>query len=617
MSYAVKPLVLTIAAVLASPAWAQEAPIEEVVVTSSRIPVPLRQIGTSVSVLTETEIAAHGNLGLTDVLRQMPGIAVSGNGGAGKATTLRIRGEEGFRTLTIMDGIRLSDPASPQIAPLLEHQMSSGIGRVEVLRGPQGLSYGADAGGVLNISSRQVGKGVSANLDAQAGRYGTQQYSANLGGANERADFFVSAADFKTDGFNTLVDDNVLADNDGYANTTVHARAGVNLNDEWRAEFVHREVDGDAQLDGCFLTSTVHDCHDTYAMQASRGALQYQSQAFSHSLSYATTDTDRDSYASGVSTFDTHGEIERWEYVGSARDLPGFDLVFGSDLERAGFNGGQRDNVGYYLEYLSDFSDSLFLTAGARYDDNDDFGTNTSYRVSGAYLFELRGGGTLKFKSSYGTGFRAPSPYEIAYNLGAFAYPPASLVTLQQEKSRGAEAGVEYFTGNGLHLDAVYFDQRVEDAIFFDLETFSGYLQDFGSSRSRGVELSGRVSLSDAFDLNANYTYNDTERPNGLPRQRRPEQLANLGLSWHGLNDKLSANAFYRVSRNSYDGSGAVMTRLDNFEVLDLSVNYVLTDNITVYSRVENALDERYQEVLGYNTAGAAAYVGIRLNMSE
>lgn len=621
-SFKLLPLTIAITTVMTAPAMAQDADhstdrIEEVVVTSSRIPVPLRQIGTSVSVITDLEIEAYGNMGLTDVLRQMPAIATSNNGGAGKATSLRIRGEEGFRTLTIFDGMRLSDPASTQVGPQLEHLLSNGIGRVEVLRGPQGLSYGADAGGVLNISSRRATNGMSANVEAQGGRYGTQQFSANVGGANDKADFFVSGAEFKTDGFNTQSADTVLADDDGYSNTTFHGRVGFNITDQWRAEFVHRNVDGDSEFDGCYLNTTIHDCSATYEMQASRAALAYNSDSFSHSLSYAKTDTDRDNISAGVSTFKANGELDRWEYVGSARDLPGVDLVFGGDFETAKFNDGERDNIGYYAEVLSDFSDSLFFTAGARYDDNDDFGTNTSYRLSGAYLFELSNGSTLKFKSSYGTGFRAPSPYEIYYNNSPSAYPPASLTNLAQEKSKGWEAGFEYFNDDGLHIEAVYFDQKVEDAIYFDLVAYSGYLQDTGTSTSSGVEVNGQFKLSESWELRANYTYNETERPNGMPRLRRPEHLANFGVSWFSPNHKIWANAFYRTSRDSFDGSGAVMTKLDNFEVLDLNVNFSLTDHLVVYGRFENALDEKYQEILGYNVAGAAAYVGIRMSFSE
>src|SRR5688572_15430191 len=130
-------------------------PLEVIVVTSNRVLVPMRRIATSVSVITAEDIEAHGNLSLVDVLRQLPAIGTTNNGGAGKSTSLTIRGEENFRTLTILDGIRLSDPSGPQVYSQLEHLLGSGIGRVEVLRGPQGLGYGADAGGILNISSRQ------------------------------------------------------------------------------------------------------------------------------------------------------------------------------------------------------------------------------------------------------------------------------------------------------------------------------------------------------------------------------------------------------------------------------------------------------------------------------
>src|SRR5690606_23609218 len=112
------------------------------------------------------------------------------SGGPGKATNIRIRGEEGFRTLMIFDGMRLSDPSSTQVGPQVENLLTTGVGRVEILRGPQGLSYGADAGGVVNISSRQTsGDGLNVNLDAQTGKFGTRQLAANVGGGNDMADF--------------------------------------------------------------------------------------------------------------------------------------------------------------------------------------------------------------------------------------------------------------------------------------------------------------------------------------------------------------------------------------------------------------------------------------------
>ncbi|MDT8398420.1 MAG: TonB-dependent receptor [Pseudomonadales bacterium] len=591
---------------------------EEVVITSSRIPLPVHQLGLSVSILDESQIEAHGNIALLDVLRQLPAMSSTGSGGAGKATSLRIRGEEGFRTLTLLDGIRLSDPSGVQVGPQLEHLLSSGVGRVEVMRGPQGFSYGADAGGIVNITSPQSDAAFRTSLDVQTGRYGTEQFSGAVGGSQSWGDYFLSLSDYSTRGFNATRSDTVLQDDDGYKNTTVHGKVGFDITEKLRLQVVHRDVAGKTGFDSCFLATIENECVGSFDSQATRVAIDYKGDNFSHSLAYAMTDTRRENFTLGISSFVADGTLKRLEYVGTATALPGFDLVFGADLEEAGNNGSTRDNSGTYLEFLSDFSENLFITAGARYDDNDDFGSNLSYRLSGAYLIDLDRDATLKFKSSYGTGFRAPSPFEISFNAGPSAFAPSSLISLKQEKSSGYEVGLEYTLGSGLHLEAVYFDQQVEDAIFFDLVNFSGFLQDFGSSHSKGVELSSRVPLGEHWQLSANYTHNDTERPNGLPRQRRPENMANLGLSYAGWQDRLNISAFYRLSRASYDeDSFGALVRLDDFEVLDMNLAYRFTDYLQVYGRVENLTGENYQEIIGFNTPGRAAYVGFRLRFSS
>lgn len=588
--------------------------VEEVIVTSSRIPIPLRQIGTSVSVMDEVEITAHGNLALSDLLRQMPAVGSSSNGGIGKPTTVRIRGEEGFRTLTYLDGMRLQDPSVPQLTTDFSQLLTDGIGRIEILRGPQGLAYGADAGGVININTRRIESGFSASLDGQSGEFGTTQFAGNVAGRTGAMDYFLSVTDYETDGFNTRKTDTVLMDDDGYENTSIHGRVGFNLSDRWRVELVHRDVDGANEFDGCFDSATfatVHNCSSDYDLKASRVGIEYDSESFNHSLSYMTTESDRQSFTAGVPAFGGLGEQERVEYIGSATDLPGFDLVFGADQQEDVSNGRERDNTGVFLEYLSDFSDSFFVTAGVRHDDNDDFGTNTSYRLSGAYLFDL-GNGTLKLKSAVGTGFRAPSPFEVEYNNSASAFPPASLVDLRQEESDGWEAGIEYFNGE-MRLEAVYFDQDVENTIFFDLAAFSGYLQDVGTSNSKGVELTAEIPLGDSLRLNGNYTYNTTERPDGSQRLRRPEHLFNLGVLYTGMDGRLKLNGFYRSQANSLDSPGP----LEDFGVFDLTASYQLNENFRLYGRFENAFDEKYEEVTGFNSADSAAYMGVNFSFGQ
>ncbi|MFT6052499.1 MAG: vitamin B12 transporter [Halioglobus sp.] len=586
--------------------------LEEIVITSSRIPMAMRKIGTSVSVITSDEIQQRGFNSLVDILRSQPGIAVSNSGGPGKATALRIRGEEGFRTLMLLDGIDISDASSTQVGPRIENILSAGIERVEVLRGPQGLLYGADAGGVINITTDSVKDGLGGQVSAEGGRYGTSQIAANLGGSNGTVDFAVSAVDFQTDGFNARTTDLAPSDDDGYDNTTFHGRVGWNVTEDLRLQLVAHDIDGENEYDNCFGIVDNDDCNDDFDQSSWRAVADYTLGSFTHQLAYSGNDTERTFYTEGQISFATEGEVERLSYLGSFSPSDALRLIYGVDLETETIDDGsvnrERDQDGYFAEYQGSFGDALFLTAGVRYDDNEDFGTHTSYRLSGAYVFEFSGG-DLKLKSTYGTGFRAPSLSEIAYNAGSFAYPPASNVSLEEETSEGFDLGLSWYSDAGLYLEAVYFDQTVTDEIFFDLDTFSGYLQGSGDSDSTGVELIGEFQLFDSVVLTGNYTYNDTEKTDGMQRVRRPEHLANLGFTWQGMGDRLQ---FGMNVRGSYDSMADDSTSLDDYEVVDINASFEIVKGLALYGRVENLLDEEYEEILTYNTSGTAGYVGVR-----
>jgi vitamin B12 transporter len=294
--------VFTLLALAAASPWqavAQSTPsrdkLEEIIVTSSRVPMPLREIGTSVSVITEEEISQSGFTSLYEILRTQPGVAVSNAGGAGSPTSLRIRGEEGYRTLMLLDGIDISDTSSPQIGPRVEQLLSSGIQRVEILRGPQGLLYGADAGGVVNITTIAPRDGLGGEVSAEGGRYGTQQFAGNVGGGNETVDFNLSAADFSTDGFNARTDDNTLADNDGYDNTTVHGRFGWNASDNLRLGLAVHDIDATNDYDECSDSNfeRTDRCENDYEQQAWRAQGDYELGRFNHQLFYSDSDTEQ------------------------------------------------------------------------------------------------------------------------------------------------------------------------------------------------------------------------------------------------------------------------------------------------------------------------------------
>jgi vitamin B12 transporter len=220
----------------------------------------------------------------------------------------------------------------------------------------------------------------------------------------------------------------------------------------------------------------------------------------------------------------------------------------------------------------------------------------------------------VKYRASAGNGFRAPSLFEVSYNRRPFGVLPAAFATsLTEETSRGYDLGIEFDTAAGLHFEATYFDQDIEDTIdyTFDLNTFEdGYLQSHGTSNSKGVELGVEAPFGERWAFIGNWTNNDTNTATSQPRVNRPKKLGNFGVQYMSTSAAFRFIANYRLSRDAIDFSN---TPVDDYDVLDLSLAYSLNETWELFGRVENATDEDYQEVNGYNTAGRAVYGGARL----
>ena len=594
---------------------------EEIIVTSSRIAQPQRETGVAISVVSAEEIQLRGYTSVTDLLRTQPGIGVSKLGASGQATAVRIRGEESYRTLLLIDGIEVTDPSLTQAAADFSHVLAtSDLDRVEILRGPQGFAYGADAGGVINLQTRTGLGEPTGQVALEVGQFDTRQLDASLSSGSDSGDYFISVSDYDTDGFNTRTDDAVLMDEDGYANTTLHTKLGWHPSENLRLQVVVRDVDARTEFDQCGFPTT-HDCVADTQQTTLRLSAEHAGEALSHLLAYSTTEITRANFADGAEAFTTDGELARIEYTGSYRPGEAAAFVFGLDLDRHQVltTDGQRlerDQDAFYLEYHGRFSDRFYVTAGARRDSSDDFGTVTSARVTAAYFSELTDGASLKYRIGYGTGFRAPSLSELAYNRGPFAFPPAAGVDLSQESSGGYDIGMEYTSASGLRLEATYFDQQIEDEIFFDLSGFSGYLQASGPTQSQGVELAAQIPVTAHLTLQGNLSVNDTENTDGLQRIRRPERVGNLGAIFMALDSRLRLIANYRMSSDAVDelfGIGRVA--LEDYDVLDVSAVYSWTDKIELFGRIENALDEDYAEVAGYLTPGRTASAGLRIRL--
>jgi len=588
--------------------------LEETVIVASRVPTPLSRIGVSVSVTDRETIEILGYSDVADFLDLQPGVSVTRDGGPGKSASVRIRGEEGFRTRVVLDGIDIADPSSPQISPRIEHLLAEGLQRIEILRGPQGLAYGADAGGVIAMTTRQPEQGMTASLTAEGGQNGYSKLGGFVAGGTEVFRGSLSITDLSTDGFNARPSDNQLRDDDGYSNTTVHGTASLSLTDALTLTGSVHNINGDNDYDGCFDTATfaqIGACTDSFDQSAMRISANFRNTVIDSSLSYEKSDIERAFYSADILSFETEGEQEEVSWIGSTTPALGNRLTLGVDAaEQSLIDGGNkrsRDNLGIWGEYDLDVLAGA-LTVGARWDDNDDFGQFTSWRIS----LQQQLAGTdhpLIMKGAVGTGFRAPSLYEIAYNAGPFSYAPAATTALTEEKSQGWEIGLSWGQPNQ-RLEVTWFDQEIENEIYFDMASFSGYLQGTGTTTSQGLEIAGETTFLNHWRLLANITWNETESSAKQQRPYRPEWAAASSVLWQ--NSSLVAALTARFTWDSVDTAGAPMP---DTERLDASLMINVTQSLRVTGRIENLTDNRDPQVRDYNQIPRAAYIGLRYSI--
>lgn len=602
-------------ALLTHPVLASER-LEEVVVTASRNPTPLREVGATVSVITKTAIQLEAATTLNDLLRNQPGIASSNSGGLGKDSAIRIRGEEGYRTLILIDGVEMTDPTGTQAMSHVEHlNINSDIERIEILRGPQGFVYGADAGGVINIFTRTTSEGLEGRLAAEYGSYNTQKFSASVSGGNSTADGFVSASRLTSDGYNARTSDESDED-DGYENATVHAKGGVNITDKVRLQAVVRSTDATSEYDNCGSES--EDCEAEFEQTVGRLSLAYNGDRTQQTLAYSSSDIDRTFITDGAESYAYSGALTKAEYLGTFEFNPAITAVWGADYRddtldaTASDPESSRSQLGLFAELQSQLHQAFYFTVGLRHDDNDDFGRHNSYRVTGAWLPVQQADETLKLRASAGSGFRAPALSEQAYNRGPWASGDALNLTLDAETSEGVDVGLDYInqfnSEQSLSLGITLFAQTVENEIYFDLVNYAGYLQADGESTSKGVELTSEWTIHANVDLLFNTTWNPTEDRDGEPRVRRPENTSNLGVRLHFLDRKLRVLTNLYNARSAEDIDGSAM---DDYNLLSVSANWQLGD-LLITARIDNLTDEDYQQAAGYNTAERSFNAGVQ-----
>ena len=594
--------------------------IDETVIVADRIETTRDSLAVSVNVIDRELISALGSATLPQLLRSQVGISTTQTGGMGAVSGIRVRGQDAFRTRVLIDGIDISDPSSPQIAPRMEHIASGALERVEVLRGTQGLLWGADAGGVIALTSRQGSDRPSIELTAELGGYGFETESLMASsGTMSYGELTAVLNHVQMDGFNALQSDTQLADKDGYDNDSYHLSYTTPDWQGWSATLSAREVDARTDYDSCgrfdenFSFISSNDCSDGYNNETQGIVVRHEGENQSTQIRMSESDSDRGYFTDGLFQFALQGSNEQLSLSHNRSLTDSYDLTVGFDQDEQRYDDGfgtarSRGNDAMFLN-IRRLGETATLSAAVRSDDNDDFGRHNSWRITALTDTGIDG---VAFKAAYGTGFRAPSPYEVGSNQSPWALAEARETPLNEEKSRGWEMGLRG-SSDSLAWELTYFDQEVSDAIVYryDPALFAGgYLQIPGTSQFSGVEATATWALEDGISLEGFVSDLSAEDADGNGLPYRPETTAQITARFS--DDKSEWLLLARYTSDRHDGFG---TTLDDYTVLDGSFRYTVSESVKISLRAENLTNEGYSDIVGYRSAGRTMYLGLNISI--
>ena len=584
---------------------AQQQIHDEIVVTASALPEEKDETPVAATVITREQLEQREVLDVADALREVPGLAVSRTGSPGKNTTLFIRGGSSKQALVLWNGVQINNP---YFSGYDFGQLSAaGVERIEVVRGPFSALYGSEAvSGVVNVLTTPTRN--RATLDVEGGEHGllngaltgawvTERWNGNATIEHRQDDGFAANDDFES---TSLLGGVTFTPFDGLSLGALARNIGYDLGTPRSPDptFTHfapslrrREEGGETQ----FIVPVRYD----------RGSSAFTLRVWETQRDDTFSDPDaafgpqHDVVESNIRGAHTTAQIETrlgtisvgGEYGRAVVDLAaGFGTI----------DARERANRSFFVEdrlSLARGADtSIEVTAGVRYDDFDEFGSETSPRVAVAFV---RAG--HKVRAAYGEGFRAPA-------IGELYFPFGGNVNLGSEHSRNVEVGYERFSASG-SFSVALFDTDYEGLITFG-PTFQ--FENIAAARARGIEVGAARRLG-PWQIDASYTWLNTEdEATGEELLRRPEHSGSFAVGYHAPAYSAQLVLTHKGERNDVTDLfpfGTVSN--EAYTVADVVLHYRL-GTLTPYLKLENLTDQGYEEVFGYPSGRRRAVVGLR-----
>jgi vitamin B12 transporter len=610
-----------------------ESNLEEVIVTANKIEQKQNTTGKVVTVITAAQLNAHAGQTVAQVLSEQAGLHLPGAlSNPGTVPSIYMRGASSGRTLILIDGAPVGDPSmisnefDLNLIPLAQ------IERIEILKGSQSTLYGSDAiGGVINIITKKKA-GSFVNVASSTGTYGNKTNQIAFNGSVAKINYTLGFENQRSDGFSAAIDKNNTGnfDRDGYKNNSWFTKLNYAINNQWSLQASTRKTSYKASIDyGAFKDDK--DQYFNNATTMSGLQLKYKKDKTVFQFQYQYTTQDR-SYLND-SADRTHMIFENNVYAGKTHFADVFlsksigqnvQWIIGSDYRYGAYNQTYESISGWgpYNENFKDtfqFQNSLYgsllindaakkwlLELGARYNHHSRYGDNQTFTISPSYVIKPG----LRIISSISSGFKAPSLYQISYNTA-----------LKAETSVNAELGVDY-KSNPVDARVVYFNRTINNGIDYNYIDYNFF--NFIKQKVNGFEVELTHRLPHSQWVSVNYTLlngqetnqnrittTDTITYNYL--LKRPKHTLQI-LYNIALNKRWEASLSGRFISSRYDVGGYATpdVKLGYYTLFNAHLQYQASKRLHLYLDLQNILQDRFQEIYGYNAIGRTVQFGFR-----
>jgi len=569
--------------------------LPDVVVTATRTAQSADTSLASVSVITRQDIDRLQAQSLTDVLRGVTGLTVSNNGGAGKATSVYLRGTNADHVLVLVDGIKIGSAtlgtASFQDIPVAQ------IERIEIVRGPRASLYGSEAiGGVIQIFMRKGGGAPTPSASFTAGSHGTYNTSLGLTGGGEQGWFNARINQQNTAGFNAKRNaTGIDLDKDGYHNSSLDFNGGYRFDNGVIADAQLLRANSKNSFDG-------NPNQSTGVQQVLGGSLKFAPlQAWNMTLRAGSSQDNVNNFLNGVFTsrFNTQRDSLSWQNDFSLAANQLFTAGLDHQNDRVAsttlYAKTARSNNAVFGQYQGEFG-AHRIQASARHDNNQQFGGHTTRGLGYGYALS----GTTRLTANYGTAFKAPT-------FNQLYYPGFGSATLRPELSRTVEIGVTGRAALGKwSLNAYQTD--ITDLIGFDA-LFTPV--NINTARLTGLEGQLKMQLAD-WNINTTVTVQDPRQTsganNGKLLNRHATEMMRVEAA-HDFGAYRLASSLYAEGRRFDDLANTNAKRLGGYGLLDLRAEYHIAADWLVQGRIDNLLDKQYETAQFYNQARRGLYL--------